>query len=117
MHVAKLDAWQAAHCPANAAGNSGMHADNSTVGEDSSSVISDYVPQEFRCPISGGVMRRPVVAADGYTYERVRFRVHEARTTSSRRKASHRGSLAIAPWSAGLGLRRFNTTQLSPLRT
>jgi len=28
------------------------------------------VPNEFCCPISGGVMRRPVVAADGYTYER-----------------------------------------------
>eukprot|EP00415_Alexandrium_ostenfeldii_P003643 UN3643 len=28
------------------------------------------VPAEFRCPISHDVMRDPVVAADGFTYER-----------------------------------------------
>jgi hypothetical protein len=30
----------------------------------------DAVPPEFCCAISGKVMRRPVLAADGYTYER-----------------------------------------------
>ena len=31
---------------------------------------TDAFPQEFRCPLSGDVMKHPVVAADGYTYER-----------------------------------------------
>lgn len=83
-----------------------MHADDSTVRQAPSSAPSDCVPQEFRCPISGGVMRRPVVAADGYTYERVRFLVHKARTTietSSRRKASRRVGGYCALVSGGWG--------------
>jgi hypothetical protein len=51
-------------------------------------------------------MRRPVVAADGYTYERVRFLVHKARTTietSSRRKASRRVGGYCALVSGGWG--------------
>lgn len=34
------------------------------------------VPLEFLCPISGSIMRDPVVAADGYTYEREAFEQH-----------------------------------------
>lgn len=34
------------------------------------SAKGDQVPVEFRCPITMGVMKDPVVAADGHTYER-----------------------------------------------
>ena len=30
----------------------------------------EFVPAEFLCTLSGNRMRRPVVAADGYTYEK-----------------------------------------------
>uniref|UniRef100_A0A914UTW8 WD repeat, SAM and U-box domain-containing protein 1 n=1 Tax=Plectus sambesii TaxID=2011161 RepID=A0A914UTW8_9BILA len=35
-----------------------------------SSLNDDEVPHEFRCPITHDVMLDPVIAADGYTYER-----------------------------------------------
>jgi len=34
------------------------------------SAMCNEVPAEFRCPITMAVMKDPVVAADGHTYER-----------------------------------------------
>lgn len=41
------------------------------------------VPTELRCALTNKVMRRPVIAADGYTYERV------SRPSSSRTSNTH----------------------------
>lgn len=32
--------------------------------------VSDGIPDEFLCPITHEVMKDPVIAADGYSYER-----------------------------------------------
>lgn len=41
-----------------------------TTATTSSKADFDYTPDEFLCPISREIMQDPVIAADGYTYER-----------------------------------------------
>ncbi|CAI5466346.1 unnamed protein product [Closterium sp. Yama58-4] len=49
----------------------------------------DFVPNEFRCPITMGIMENPVLAADGHTYEREAIeqwlRVHHTSPKTGRR--------------------------------
>ncbi|GJP81391.1 hypothetical protein CLOP_g11551 [Closterium sp. NIES-67] len=52
----------------------------------------DFVPNEFRCPITMGIMENPVLAADGHTYEREAIeqwlRVHNTSPKTGRRLES-----------------------------
>ncbi|CAG9320660.1 unnamed protein product [Blepharisma stoltei] len=41
-------------------------------------VKSNNVPVDFLCPITKEIMEDPVVASDGYTYERIAYGLKEA---------------------------------------